>query len=333
MERKRVFISYSWDSEEHQEWVLYLANCLRTKGLIAETDIFETQQKSVHLNKMMVEKVRDSDFIIIVLTENYAKKADKFEGGVGFESQLTLPLIMERPNKLIPIMRHQGNFNEVFPFHFKGQYAIDFSKDTEFDSKLDELIYRLYEKPRYYVEPVGEVPTLDPRVPSRGIKQEKTGINTVEPMNIDFSGFDLPTLKRITDRDTDAFLKSSFKKIIEIFNSLFMHFQSSNSEFEFDQDNIDNYKTLFTLYVNGQKVNGIKIWYSNSFGSNSIKLSYGRNLSTSDNSMNEMITYDINDKKQLKLKMTMNMFGNNTANTPEEIVTEIWKNNIAHSIG
>ncbi|MDP4105264.1 MAG: TIR domain-containing protein [Bacillota bacterium] len=166
MENKRVFISYSWDSTDHQEWVLYLANQLRKKGLIAEIDVFETQTKSTNLNKMMVEKVRDSDYIVIVLTENYARKATSFEGGVGFESQLILPFLKEYPNKLVPIIRHKGNFEAVFPFQLKGHLAIDFSDNNQFEEKLEELVYRLYEKPRYYVEPVGEIPILEPTIPT-----------------------------------------------------------------------------------------------------------------------------------------------------------------------
>lgn len=234
MENKNVFISYSWDSDEHQEWVLYLANQLRKKGIIADTDVFETQLKSVNLNKMMVDKVRDSDFIIIVLTENYARKADSFQGGVGFESQLTLPLLMENTNKLIPIMRHQGDFNKVFPFHLKGQYAIDFSNDLNFDEKFDELIYRIYGKPRYYVEPIGESPTLEPRIPSRNKQKLPNIFKKEEPNNVDFSDLDLPNLKRITDRDVDLFLKDSYKQIINLFISLFTKVKSLNPEFDFD---------------------------------------------------------------------------------------------------
>jgi len=33
MQKKKIFISYSWDSNEHQEWVLYLANDLRKKRI------------------------------------------------------------------------------------------------------------------------------------------------------------------------------------------------------------------------------------------------------------------------------------------------------------
>lgn len=330
MQKKRVFISYSWDSKEHQEWVLYLANQLRKNGFEAETDIFEIQQKTVNLYKMMVEKVRDSDYIVVVLTENYAGKADSFEGGVGFESQLTLPLLMENPNKLVPIMRHRGDFNKVFPFHFKGQYAIDFSKDSEFDDKLEELIYKLYQKPRYFVEPVGEAPTLQPKIPSR--ISQTSAMDRKETNVWDLSDIEIPNLKRLTDRDIDKFMKESYQQIIELLHSLLNKVQESNPNFEFEQEDIHNLKTVFNLYIDGNSVDGVKIWYGGSFGRNSINLLYGRHMNImSDNSMNEMISYEVNDKNQIRLKMTMNMFGNKDASTPEEIVKEIWKNHLSRS--
>jgi hypothetical protein len=331
MQRKRGFISYSWDSEEHKEWVLYLANHLRTKGLEIDTDIFETQIKTVNLNRMMVEKVRDSDFIIIVLTENYARKADNFEGGVGFESQLTLPLLMENPNKLVLIMRHQGDYNKVFPFHFKGQYAIDFSNDIEYDAKFEKLIYRLYEKPLYFVQPLGEVPTLEPRIPSRQIPGQPT-TNKPKSPEFDFSDLNLQNHNRITDRDIEIFMKDNFSQMVRIFHLLFTEYQSTYLNFQFDQDDVDSRKTIFTLYKDGQHVNGVKIWYGGSFGRNTINLSYGRHISTSDNSTNEMISHEIDANNQLKLKMTMNYFGNKAASTPEDVVKEIWKTHISHSL-
>jgi len=283
----------------------------------------------------MVEKVRDSDYIIVVLTENYSRKADAFEGGVGFESQLTLPLIMENPDKLVFIMRHKGDFNKVFPFHFKGQYAIDFTSDDDYDVKFDELIYRLYQKPRFYVEPVGEAPILEPKIPSR-IKQtneEPNNLKNTEATDWDFTDIEIPNLRRITDREIERFLKDSYKQIIQLFNSLFTKVQAANPNFEFDQHDINNYKTVFSLYVDGQSVNGIKIWLGGVFGRNNINLLYSRHMDyTTDNSMNEMISFEITDKNQLQLKMTMNMLGNRNSYTPEEIVKEIWKNHISHSI-
>lgn len=330
MQRKRVFVSYSWDSEEHQQWVLYLVNRLRDKGIEATADVFETQQKTVHLDRMMIEKIRDSDFIIIVLTENYASKADNFVGGVGFESQLTLPSIMENPNKLVPIMRHEGDYTKVFPFHFKGQYAIDFSNNADYEKKFEELIYRLYEKPRYLVQPLGDIPTLEPKKPLKHVTEQPKKLVKDKYEEVDFSDLDLPNLKSITDRDIEMFMKDSFEKIVGIFHSLFTQLQSVNNNFEFDQEIIDSRKTLFTLYKGGKNVTGIKIWYGGLFGRNTINLSYGRQIQMSDNSTNEMISCEIDEKNQLKLKMTMNFLGNKIPSTPEEIVKEIYRNNISH---
>lgn len=209
MQNKRVFISYSGDSEEHHEWVLFLANQLRANGLEAETDVFESQRKSTHLNRMMVGKIRNSDFVVIVLTENYARKAESFEGGVGFETQLKLPLIMENPDKLIPIMLHTGDYNKVFPFHLKGHYTIDFNNEEKFEEKFEELIFLLYGKPRYFVEPVGKAPSLEPKIPSRPVAEKATPINELPAF--DFSDLNLQNHKPITDRDKEIFMKDSFK--------------------------------------------------------------------------------------------------------------------------
>ncbi|MFF2878165.1 toll/interleukin-1 receptor domain-containing protein [Gottfriedia sp. NPDC057991] len=323
---KRVFVSYSWDSKEHQEWVLYLVNELRKKGLFVEVDVFETQTKSVNLNQMMVEKVRDSDFVVIVLTESYARKADQFIGGVGFESLLTLPYLMDNPEKLVLIMRHKGEFSRVFPFHLKGRHAIDFSNDREYDEKLTELIYRLHQKPFYYVEPVGEIPTLEPKKPSRIVQVDEQRSRQTE---WDFSDITIPSLKRITDRDIEKFMKDSFNQLIQLFNRLFKKVQASNPNFEFDHDEIEKYKSTFQLYIDGEHIHGMKIWYGDSIGRSTINFSYGRHLSRTDNSMNEIIVHEINKNNKLHLKMTMNMFGNRDVSTPEEIVREVWNNNIS----
>lgn len=57
-EHPSVFISYSWDSEKHEDWVTVLATKLRENGVAATIDKFETQSRTVNLNRMMVEKIK-----------------------------------------------------------------------------------------------------------------------------------------------------------------------------------------------------------------------------------------------------------------------------------
>jgi hypothetical protein len=318
---KTAFISYSWDSTAHQEWVIKLANKLRREGIEANVDVFLTQSGTVNLNTMMVTNMRNNDFVIIVLTENYAKKADEFQGGVGFETTLSLPVLRKNPDKFIFILRHQGNFEKAFPFHLDGYYAIDFSNDSQFEVKFRELIHRVRGVPLYKIEPVGMPGVLEPR--------------DLEDTNspVDFFDIEIPNLNRITDRDIERFMKESFKQIVQLLNTLFKKIQSVNPNFEFDQDEINNYKTIFKLYVDGVCVNGLKIWFGGVFGSNSINILYGSHIDiNNDSSLNESITYEIDRKNRLKLKLSFNMYGSQDAETPEEIVKRIWENHLVHSI-
>jgi hypothetical protein len=321
VEHKKVFISYSWDSKEHQEWVIYLANRLRKKGLIAEVDVFETQVKSTSLYRMMVEKVRNSDYIIIVLTENYAQKADSFTGGVGFESHLTLPLLMENPNKLVPIMKHNGDYRTVFPFHLKGQYAIDFSQDQDFEEKLEELIYRLYETPLHYMEPIGDIPKLEPKMPS--LRTE------VEPKIT----FTTPNLRKVTEKDKDDFLNTSFNTILDTLEMIFKKIQQSNPNFDFTKDMIHNQKTIFSLYIEGSLVEAVRIMITTGWGSKSISVLYGnRSSMMDDGSSNELYVCEVSDDKALYLKSLLNSFSNTSTLSAEDTAINIWENNLLNRL-
>ena len=128
-EHPSVFISYSWDSEEHENWVTFLAAKLRENGVDATIDKFETQSKTVNLNRMMVEKIKNSDNILLILTENYAKTADTFQGGVGYETNLLIRYIKDNLDKIILIMRHKGNYRKAVPFYLEG-FHYDFHMMT-----------------------------------------------------------------------------------------------------------------------------------------------------------------------------------------------------------
>lgn len=49
---------------------------------------------------------------------------------------------------------------------------------------------------------------------------------------MDFSDLDLPIPTHIADRGIGRLSKNNFKQIAEVFNSLFVHTQSMNPEFD-----------------------------------------------------------------------------------------------------
>lgn len=161
---KKVFISYSWDNESHQNWVVELANSLRKSGIDANVDVFYVHGETTNLNKMMVKEISTSDHVIVVLTEEYKNKVVNWNGGVGFESELLLPALSGQVdnNKLIFVMRHKGDYQMVFPPQYTGYYAIDFSDESRFSLKLKELLHRIYQEPLYRKEELGFKPELTP---------------------------------------------------------------------------------------------------------------------------------------------------------------------------
>lgn len=158
----RVFVSYSWDSVEHQEWVIGLANKLRDKGIDASLDKFITQKSTVNLNRMMIDNFRINDYIIVVMSEEYANKANENKGGVGFETTLLSNELNNKLDKIILIKRDNSADDKVVPYMFKGIYFIDFSDNKEFETKFEELLYKIYKQDVYEVRPLGEKPNLEP---------------------------------------------------------------------------------------------------------------------------------------------------------------------------
>lgn len=319
-ERITAFFSYSWDNPQHEQWVVDLANRLRADGGIdAQIDKFVLYEKTVNLNQMMIEAMRDYDYVIVVLTENYANKADAFTGGVGFESELLLPTLRRNKDKIILIMRHSGNYEAVFPFHLQDYYAIDFSNEDQFENKLQELIRRIYRASPYQKAPLGEIPQFDsavitPAVPLKSVKSLLADIQ-------------MPILKKYTDLDKEEHLKRSYKEMKELFIQLFEQVQTVNPIFKFTLDEDSSQKCMFKFYVDGQLKTGLKMWIGGfSYSSPSINFHYGVH-SFNDNSMNEMIYSEVKNDA-LSLRMTMNFYDRDESTTPETIVRTIWKNHI-----
>ncbi|MGK9183786.1 TIR domain-containing protein [Priestia filamentosa] len=163
VKRKTAFISYSWDNESHEEWVLDLTNKLRAEGGIeANCDKFELYTQTVDMYSMMIEQIEKNDYVILILTEGYYNKALQKEGGVGFETMLINPLLNENKDKLIFITRDE-NRQKTTPFQMKSFYSIDFSKEENFASKFKELLHRVYQTPLYEKAALGNIPLLEPQ--------------------------------------------------------------------------------------------------------------------------------------------------------------------------
>lgn len=137
---KRVFISYSWESEEHKNWVAKLAVDLdQNPDLHVVLDQFDLDS-TMDKNKFMEDAVYESEVVIVVATEQYEKKSNERKGGVGIETSLNAQHFWEvsdsngSSNTLV-VLRQTGST----PRYLKHQFYIDFRNDELYESNLSTL--------------------------------------------------------------------------------------------------------------------------------------------------------------------------------------------------
>lgn len=315
---EKVFVSYSWDSLEHQQWILELVNKLRDEGYDANFDRGITSTSTVNLNQMMIEHMRDDDYIIMVLTDKYTAKANGFEGGVGFETLLSLPIIQQNLDKLIILIKQPDYVKKNIPFHLQGINYLDFSDPEKFDERFEELVYRLQKVQMFELKPIGQKKVRQPQ------KEIVTAANTI------VKDLKIPKLNPPTDLDKDSFIQENFQLILNGLDEVLNVVKKENSNFHFQKENLSGSKTVYAFYLNGQNISNLKIWLGSLFGGNKqIQFSTGRYINESnDNSMNGSVDVEVDENFNFALSMPMNMFSNSKNLSFEDVVKEIYTHHI-----
>jgi hypothetical protein len=163
MEDLIVFISYSWDSEEHKEWVRKLADYLLEKGGIEV--IFDQYDLAAgkDMTYFMEAGIERAHKVIMILTPEYKRKAGERQGGTGFEHSIisaSLFNIQKDNDKFIPVLR-EGDSESSAPGYIKALLYHDMRNDKRFESNAFELLRILYGRPALVKPQKGPKPDLD----------------------------------------------------------------------------------------------------------------------------------------------------------------------------
>lgn len=136
--RKKIFISYSWDNDEHKEWVHKLA-----QQLCGEFDVkIDVKQPfGTDINIFMERMVSEADRVLLILTPTYKQKADNRENGVGYESVLISDELYANQGsvKFVPIIR-KGTKMDSFPKYIGNRKGLSMIDDDEFEDNLKLLV-------------------------------------------------------------------------------------------------------------------------------------------------------------------------------------------------
>lgn len=161
--RKLVFISYSWDNQEHQEWVLKLAtDLMNIYGIIVILDQFELSAGK-DLTYFMESSIEKADKVLIILTPNYKIKAENRTSGVGYEYSMISQELFESSItnvKFLPILR-KGNSQNSTPKFLKSKVYHQMNNDQNYITKLYELSKIIYDKPLIETPELAPIPDFE----------------------------------------------------------------------------------------------------------------------------------------------------------------------------
>jgi len=153
----KAFISYSHDTLEHKKWVLELGTRLRNNGIDAILDQFELQP-GADIPHFMETNLATSNKILMICTDKYVEKANKGQGGVGYEKMIITSSLLKNidENKVIPIIRQSGTTD--VPTFLKSKLYINFSKQDDYEFSYDELVRTIHNSPLFEKPAIGNNP-------------------------------------------------------------------------------------------------------------------------------------------------------------------------------
>jgi hypothetical protein len=161
-----VFISYSHDNVDHVKQVLSLSNRLRSEGIDAVLDQYESSPPE-GWPRWMDKKIRDAQFVIMICTEAYYKRVmgedDPDKGlGVKWEGNLIYQYIYNagsKNSKFIPVLfdpLHQ----KYIPTPLQG--ATRYCVSTQ--DGYDDLYFRLTNRPKVEKPELGKLRPLPQKI-------------------------------------------------------------------------------------------------------------------------------------------------------------------------
>lgn len=169
---KRVFISYSHDSDAHKDWVRGLGEYLLANGIEVLLDQWDVRLGD-DLPAFMESAIRKTDRVIAICTDTYVQKANNGSGGVGYEKTIATAEIMRdhaNRRRFIPIVRNTVG-SEKLPAFFGAALYLDLSDGSDSEGARTELLKEIYD-----VQPskpaLGSSPFIPTQAPQRTHSEE-----------------------------------------------------------------------------------------------------------------------------------------------------------------
>ena len=162
MQIRKIFISYSWTTPQHEAWVLQLAHRLTHDGVhvvLDKWDLKPGQDKYTFMEQMV--HAEDIDKVLIILDKKYTERANNRSGGVGTETTIISGKVYESATqeKFIPIVAERDENGHAFlPTYLGTRIYIDLSDESGFEDSYEQLLRQIYEAPLLARPKLGSAP-------------------------------------------------------------------------------------------------------------------------------------------------------------------------------
>ncbi len=164
----KAFISYSWDSDAHKDWVRGFADQLISNGIDTTLDQYDLDIGDDRF-VFMETAARQADAVLFICTPGYISRANERNGGVGTETILLANYFFSahREKKFIPIIRATGEITPYTPDYLASLIFVDFRDDGIFNRRIEELLRHLYSSPKNRKPELGQPPAFGTTPDSR----------------------------------------------------------------------------------------------------------------------------------------------------------------------
>lgn len=164
MAAPKLFISYCWTDQTHEQWVIDFATELRDSHVDVILDKWDLKEghDAIHFMEQMVSDPEVKK-VVIICNEQYVVKAAGRLGGVGTETQIISAEVyqLQKQDKFVALVRERdADGNAFLPPYYKSRIYIDLSSDAAYADNFEKLLRWIFDKPLNLKPPLGAPPSF-----------------------------------------------------------------------------------------------------------------------------------------------------------------------------
>lgn len=158
----RVFVSYSWTTQDHTSRIVEWSERLARDGvdvLLDKWDLKEGQDKYAYMERMVTDP--NVSKVLIFSDGEYTRKANEKQGGVGTESQIISQEVYGKvgQEKFVPIVvEFFEDGKPCLPVFLVNRIYLDFSSAEKYHENYEQLLRLIFNKPLYKKPQIGKPP-------------------------------------------------------------------------------------------------------------------------------------------------------------------------------